>query len=478
MRVGTWAASTGETSITREDLENIVTSAATGQLDKAVIKIGHTDPRFANPDWDGEPAYGQVTNLAVDDENGGTLYGDYVNVPAELAEKMPSAYPFRSVEISWGVKLKDAAGKVARTFKAVLTGLALLGQSAPAVKGLADVHAALSDALSGATATAERSSVFTAGQFAFDAGHTETTLRRTLQNALDAARTTEDPFADHWVEDYDDGHVFYHHGEKGMVRRAYSLDGDGAVTLTGAAEPVVEKRVFTPVADTTPVPPAESVANHSEHVSAPEGVTKAKSTKTEVTTVALLEKYRKQLGLPETATADDILAALDAANNEPVADDAKPEAKKDAKKADAKADAKKDDAEPEAEKAKEPVAALSAEPTPSVTVSAVAFSAMQVDVAALRAENATFRAGEDSKRRNSIITSALSEGRLHPTEEKTWRDALNSNEEVTVSLLSARQPMFSVAEAGYDLAPNARDARTAVAEAQIKAENSLFGIGE
>ncbi|MFT4471904.1 hypothetical protein ACMX2H_18535, partial [Arthrobacter sulfonylureivorans] len=215
MRVGTWNASTGTTSISREDIDNILASFNAG-VDPAVIKIGHVDPRFANPEWmDGEPAYGQVTNLSVDDELGGTLYGDYVNVPKELAERMDSAYPFRSVEISWGVQMLDAEGEVTAEYPAVLTALALLGEAPPAVQGLGTVHATFSQR--GKTKT----TVFTASAFTFAGGHTQDSLRRALQKALEAGGAY-----DRWVRDFDDSLVWFE-SEAGLQQVAFLTAPDG-----------------------------------------------------------------------------------------------------------------------------------------------------------------------------------------------------------------------------------------------------------
>jgi hypothetical protein len=138
--VGNWNASKGDGTLTPEDIAAMAAAARDPFADKVPIKIGHTDSRFqdayGNPpeDQDGHPAYGWVENIRASDD-GRTLYGDYVGVPAKLAEVIPSAFRGRSVEFVPGKRL---GGKV---YRAVLTGLALLGQSAPAVKGLADVMA-------------------------------------------------------------------------------------------------------------------------------------------------------------------------------------------------------------------------------------------------------------------------------------------------------------------------------------------------
>ena len=130
-KVGTHSASTGKTSVTLSDLQDIVAASRDPQAGRTVIKIGHVDPRFNNPAYDGDPVYGQVVNLAVEDD---TLFGDLVNVPRQLAEAMPSAYPGRSVEI--GYNMRTRAGKVLRR---VLTAVALLGATRPAIKDLGDV---------------------------------------------------------------------------------------------------------------------------------------------------------------------------------------------------------------------------------------------------------------------------------------------------------------------------------------------------
>ena len=135
--VGTWAASTGVTKVTRADLDAMLAAHADGLVDRAPIKLGHVSP--LNDDLgDGAPAYGWVTPKRIATNAAGleTLYGDLVGMPAKLAEVAPAAYRRRSVEIAWGVK--TPAGK---TYPPVLIGVALLGAAAPAVKGLADVLA-------------------------------------------------------------------------------------------------------------------------------------------------------------------------------------------------------------------------------------------------------------------------------------------------------------------------------------------------
>jgi cation transport regulator ChaB len=134
VRAGTWQASTGTVKITREDLEAMLSAASDPEVDRAPVRIGHVDPRF-----DGEPALGWVGNLRIHRD---MLVGDLVDVPAELADVIPKAFRRRSVEIAWAVRTPSG-----RRHKAALVGLALLGVSPPAVKGLADVLALYSSRL-------------------------------------------------------------------------------------------------------------------------------------------------------------------------------------------------------------------------------------------------------------------------------------------------------------------------------------------
>lgn len=184
--------------------------------------------------------------------------------------------------------------------------------------------------------------------------------------------------------------------------------------------------------------------------------------------MALLDKYRKQLGLPDTATADDVLAALEAQSAEGSGEG----------ESQAEGQEQAQEGAPAEKEAKSKSAHSAGEPTASVTVSATAFSELQSTVGRLAAENKAFKDREDENRRNGIIKTALSEGRLHPTESKSWREALDSAEEVTVGLLSARQPVFPVSELGHDNAPHVIEASSALSDAQTAAENKLFGIGE
>lgn len=124
-RTGQWSASTGVSTITRDDLAAAVAAMDCPAVRDPIIKLGHTDPRF-----DGEPAFGRITNLSV--RNACSLVGDLTGMPGWLGPILASAYPSRSIEGEWNHRC--AVGHV-HSF--VITGLALLGITEPAIGSLA-----------------------------------------------------------------------------------------------------------------------------------------------------------------------------------------------------------------------------------------------------------------------------------------------------------------------------------------------------
>lgn len=125
LKVGRWECSNGTFDFTAEHLAAAVEAHVAGVLRKPPLKVGHDDPRF-----DGGPALGYVDNLRLTD-GGTTLVGDLVNVPSALAKLLPYAYTDRSIEAIYDYR--DGDGRV---WPFMLTALALLGASAPAVRNL------------------------------------------------------------------------------------------------------------------------------------------------------------------------------------------------------------------------------------------------------------------------------------------------------------------------------------------------------
>lgn len=131
-RAGEWNGLTGKARVTSEDLRSVVDAYTDEEVDRARVKIGHLSS-MNTALGDGAPAFGWVQNPRMDSD-GVTLLGDLVDVPRKLGEIVGKAYKNVSIEMRRNVKTPSG-----KTHPAVLSGLALLGASAPAVKGLDDL---------------------------------------------------------------------------------------------------------------------------------------------------------------------------------------------------------------------------------------------------------------------------------------------------------------------------------------------------
>jgi hypothetical protein len=140
-----WPASTGPVTLTLEHLVDAMVAANDDPLIRPPrVKLGHStlQPDAAglrdlgdhDPFWDGEPAFGTVKNLTLDND-GAVLLGDLVEVPDWLADAMPSAWPNRSCEWKW-----DVVTEGGRRYSMALTAVALLGTAQHAIKDLADLQ--------------------------------------------------------------------------------------------------------------------------------------------------------------------------------------------------------------------------------------------------------------------------------------------------------------------------------------------------
>lgn len=128
--VGRWTTSTGIWECSAEDLAAIVEAADDPGLRTPILKLGHRD-RLSQIEI---PAVGRIENLVLSDD-GLELFGDYVGLPKWLAEALPTLYPSRSVEVAL-----DHTGSTGHDHAAVLTAVALLGETTPAIESLDDVH--------------------------------------------------------------------------------------------------------------------------------------------------------------------------------------------------------------------------------------------------------------------------------------------------------------------------------------------------
>lgn len=379
VKVGTWHGSTGAKSITPQDLEDMVAAASSGDLDDAVIKKGHNDPRMMNPMWDGEPVYGQVKNLRITD-GGLTLMGDLKHVPKDLAHSMPSAYPRRSVEIAWNVRLKDALGKVQKTYRAALSGLALLGATPPAVKGLGGPR----------SATAFSAEIGSMDTYSMDGPLPLTGSR--LYSAVNGAileRMGADEDSGIMVTTLSEGSVHFK-TPKGTYSVEYELNEDNSIQLADAVEALEGT-------STGNVPHMGDAGPDAEN-------DRPKSSEEKEPTVAFMKELREKLGLPETATDEEVLTKVGSSN-------------------------------------------FSADEN-SVIVSKTAFTELQERANRNDEEIKALRDASDKERRDGLVESFFADGKIHPTEREYWRGRLDKDEADVVTFMSARTPIFPVTELG------------------------------
>ncbi|WP_051864896.1 phage protease [Streptosporangium roseum] len=140
MHTGTWNLSTGPVTFSRDDLAQAVAALDCPAVRRPILKLGHLE---AAPDenglrWDGLPAVGYITNMAVA-EAGRTLVGDYAGMPGWLGPIIASAYPDRSIEGQF-----DHRCQMGHLHPFVITAVSLLGIAAPGIgtlQSLQDVAA-------------------------------------------------------------------------------------------------------------------------------------------------------------------------------------------------------------------------------------------------------------------------------------------------------------------------------------------------
>lgn len=131
-RIGEWSGLNGKATINQEVFDSVIAASQDSEIDQGRLKIGHIST-LNTALGDGAPAFGWIERPRMDPD-GVTLRGDIKSVPKKLAGLVGKAYKQVSVELRRNVETPSG-----KKYPAVLSGLALLGASAPAVKGLDDL---------------------------------------------------------------------------------------------------------------------------------------------------------------------------------------------------------------------------------------------------------------------------------------------------------------------------------------------------
>lgn len=243
--VGVWEASTGPVDITSERLYSMAAAVDDPTIGRPRVVIGHDGVDDAE-----RPAYGRVVNLRVT-ADGLTLLGDLVDVPDDIT---PQSYPLRSIE-----GLLDCTSAAGHNWPAVLTAVALLGSSAPAIGALAEMPAAVGG---GRVAASHAMRASIAGRVISSRAMPPATMSVSAETLRDRyyASLSDADRAQHWVREVlvEPQSIVVETGE-GLVALTYAIGSDESVTW-GEPAPVTVSYVPLPAGqeDQLPEPVAAS----------------------------------------------------------------------------------------------------------------------------------------------------------------------------------------------------------------------------
>lgn len=470
--------------VTAEHLADMVTAQADPLIRNGRVKLGHTDKLFGalagthnpTPDSvDGEPAFGTVTNLRTV-EAGAKLVGDLTEVPDWLAAAMPSAYPTRSAEWIW-----DHTTSGGRKYTAVFTDIALGGVWEPAVEDLADITRE--------QATAALQALLEQGPEGIDALVAAAREETTMPAAKGAtASVSVDRIAalfNEWVESepidgldtywwwardvrVDPDEVIACDGEGGTFRVPFTTDGEHDVTF---ADPVEVRQTYVDVTGQAAAAAAAGARTDQQVLAhdLPRPISKQDrpnpaASRPDNERNPMDESVRKALaaahGLnPDTATEDEVNAAVLAAQT-----DADAAAAAEAERLAAEAEEVEEDEEtPEAE----------VEVPATVNVSQEVYEEQQRRLEALEADKAERELAAATVRRDGLVDKWVRERRITPAERALARNNLDIDEKKTVetyeALATNRVP--TTTRGGSDDGPSA----TSGSDALVAASRARMG---
>lgn len=283
---------------TTEDFSAAIAALDCPAVRRPVLKFGHT-----GESGEGDPTIGIVDNLRLT-EDGQTLVGDFVGVPAWLAEPdaegrsvLSSAYPDRSGE--WA---RNYVCQLGHTHPFVLCAMALLGVIPPGIGTLESLYDLYTKAPDKETTMPK-----SAAPVALS-GTTSDQVRKAYYDAepdwyLWIREMFVDPPELIVQDDHDDS----------LLRVPYTIVGDGEVEF-GEGQPVKVEYVNTRAAGEKPAMAfssrAESRPAAAAAPEAPQPVEAEVTKEKENTVTTLSEAALQKLGLDADADADAINAAI------------------------------------------------------------------------------------------------------------------------------------------------------------------------
>jgi hypothetical protein len=418
-----WHAASGEETFTFENLSDAVEAANEDpHIIDPRVKLGHTsevngalnhiDPFEAL--GDAAPAFGRVVNLRLAND-GAVLLGDFVEVPAWLADAMPSAYPNRSIEARRMVETEGG-----KHYSMVLTAVALLGPVLPACTELEDIERVLIEGPSG-VAAASNPHPEEGRMTEITASVATGTIRERFNFdwAMDSDNGVEQDTYWWWARDVrvDPNEIIADDTEGGLWSVPFETDGKDEVTF---GEPVRVREEFVPVtASATSVvaklrdrKDQRVLASNLERPEKP--APKAAASQPEEEDTMDAKAIRESLGLAESATDEQVLAK--AAELKEAGEEEQPEGEETPEGTEEATGG--EPATPEA------VAASHGQ-----VVDKQAFAQLQEDAKAGR----DARASQLSAERAQIVTDAVKAGKFPPSAEAAYREQLDKGGEIEAS---------------------------------------------
>ena len=419
--VGTWDISNIEGwHPTADDFASAVAAMDCPAVRRPALKFGHsTGP--------GDPSIGLIDNLAVTDD-GQTLVGDYVGVPGWLAAAddegrsvIASAYPDRSGE--WE---HNYVCQLGHTHPFVLHAMALLGVVRPGIgtlESLYDLYAKAPEKETAMATTALASVTVDQVRSAYYNGPAANDYNLWIREVLvDPPQLIVQNDSDNSLQRVpftaSDNAVTF--GEPTTVHVEY-IDAAPATAPAAASAPAVR---FASRAESRPGRPAAAPTPAAGAV----GATTEGGSTVEITDDQLTA-LRSALGLADDADLTAIVAAAEAAST-------------------TSEDTTDTPAAPQGTETTETAqASTGGMPTGVVAIDSGRLAALEADAAAFKAHLVKQRDAEIE----TVLSSAISEGRITPANSAAWRETLTRDLDHGRSLLSsmAANSAAPVAELGH-----------------------------
>lgn len=429
--VGEWDSITGPATFTESDLAAAVAALADPSVKAPRLRIGHTSPDASIQESAGgfadQPAFGRFANLRLAD-NGTKVVADMIGVPGWLAEILPAAYPSRSIEA-----YRNVTTSAGRKHDMVITSVALLGVSLPAVQTLDDLRLAFGAEMP------EGAQVMTGTRVMATRGGPMPERVSASVTYTDVRRSFYEDFATEdsgrywwWICDFvmQPSTVIADDDEGGLWSIPYSIRSNKVTwgdpvevriqyveTATGkvAASRPPAAAAFMSAAESRPTDRVRAAVN-------PEGG-------------SMDDEQRKQLaskvGLPEDATVEQINEKLqqDALAEQPPAPEPAP--------------APSPRPTPQPAPSPEPPAPAPVPPptqASTVTVSREVWDETNNRLAALEKREQERDQRETAARRDQTVDQAVRSGRIAPSERDHYRSMLEVDEQKTAEQLSKLEP--------------------------------------